>query len=178
MPSRSNAPPSGSVTSSKRRPLSGWRPVKHSPCRPSGSPPPSDSSSTSLTLGSSRHELSSRPSTCAVADAPAASSQAAATRLSCRPCPGSSRSDGSSFSLASRAVSHTTQAASGSRESLSSTSGWTPVRFRRRSGDARGAAGARAHPRQRSRRDGRPQTRFVPPRPIFHRYSPAAPGPL
>ena len=33
-PSRSKAQPSGSVTSSNRRPLSGWRPVKHSPCRP------------------------------------------------------------------------------------------------------------------------------------------------
>ena len=41
MPSRSNAHPSGSVTSSNRRPLSGWRPVKHSPCLPTGSSPPS-----------------------------------------------------------------------------------------------------------------------------------------
>ena len=36
MPSRSNAHPSGSVTSSNRRPLSGSRPVKHSAWRPTG----------------------------------------------------------------------------------------------------------------------------------------------
>jgi hypothetical protein len=46
MPSRSNAHPSGSVTSANRRPLSGWRPVKQSPCRPSGFTPPSGSSGT------------------------------------------------------------------------------------------------------------------------------------
>ena len=37
MPSRSNAPPSGSATSSNRRPLPACSPVKRSACRPSGS---------------------------------------------------------------------------------------------------------------------------------------------
>lgn len=46
MPSRSNAPPSGSATSSNRRPVSGWRPVKHRACRPIGSSSPSGSSGT------------------------------------------------------------------------------------------------------------------------------------
>ena len=61
MPSRSNAHPSGSVTSSTRRPLSGHAPVKRSACRPSGSSPPSGSSGTKFTAGSSRYELRLAP---------------------------------------------------------------------------------------------------------------------